>query len=85
MIKTIKWLDNVLIKLIGKENLILLQFIIGFLGISYGIVAFFYYYLKISTLYSFIFLIPIIIGIWLISNGRSEIINGNVRTKVNPF
>ena len=72
-------LNNLVLKIMGGESsLIKLQLIVGLFGIFYGIVAFVYFFFKISQTYAFIFLISIIIGCLLLDDGRKGVIHGKI-------
>ena len=80
-----KKLNQTILKKVGEENLIVLELIIGIFGIVYGIVTFFYYFIKISQIYSLIFIFPILVGLLLIYKGRKDVLDGKVETRVNPY
>ncbi len=69
----------------GEENLIQAQIIIGLFGIFYGLVAFFYFFFKISQPYSVVFLLSISIGLILLIHGRREIIHGKTENRITPY
>ena len=78
-------LNNFILIFIRKEALIKFQLIIGIFGVVYGILAFFYYFLKVSSIYSLFFLISIIIGFLLVYYTRKDILNGKTKIEVDPY
>ena len=80
-----KKLNQTIIKIVGEENLIALELIVGIFGIVYGIVTFFYYFIKISQIYALVFISSIFVGLLLIYKGRKDVLNGKIKTRVNPY
>ncbi len=50
-----------------------LQMIFGFLGILYSFVFLLYFYTKIDKYLSFIFIVPLLVGIYLINSTKKEV------------
>ena len=70
-------INEAILKNIGGElSLVRLQLIVGLFGIFYGIVAFVYFFFRISQVYAFLFFISIIVGYFLLSDGRKGVIYG---------
>lgn len=68
--------------LYALENI---QIITGICGILYGLVLFFYFFVKISRTWSLLFLLSIIIGIALVYSTKRGIINDEKRGKKFPI
>lgn len=77
-----KSLDILRSKLIKMKSFIQLKLIIGIFGIVYGIVAFFYFFLKVSKSFAFIFLIALLVGFFLIYKTKKDILNEKIKDGV---
>ncbi len=62
-----------------------IQIASGVFGILYGIVFTLYFYVKINKTLSFIFLLPIILGLFLINSTKRDILNDEERGNEFPI
>lgn len=86
LFKFYKKLNNLLKIYLKKNNLLdfleNIQIIVSLFGILYGLVFFFYFYIKINRLTSYLFILTIVIGIYVYISTRREILNGTEKIQI---